>query len=344
VQLQAIDIFCGAGGASQGLKGAGFRVIAGVENDPRAATTYRQNHPETHLVEDDIRRVRPTHVMKQVGLSSGELTLLKSCPPCQPFSSLSRRSQLGSLEFLCDTTLSWVRAFRPRAVLIENVPGVINAPGFAGLWSGLRKSGYSPFSRVLRAELYGIPQTRRRWFGVAFRSDTGAMDADSLFAPPPPSRARRQADAARALAALPPASPSSRDPLHRPRLCPPIVNQRIAAIPPGADRFSLPDDLLLSCHLGLGRNATGPYGRIPCEGPGPTITTRCTTPSSGRFIHPHQDRPITLREAATLQTFPRSYRFSGTRNQIERQIGNAVPIRLIQLLGKRLYAHLRRAF
>lgn len=332
----AIDLFCGAGGATQGLRAAGFQVLAGVEVDQAACDSYSLNHADTLLFREDIERIRPEDVIRAVHLESGALDLLKSCPPCQPYSTLSRGLDQSHGDRLVTQTICWIKAAAPKLVLLENVPGIQRSEGLKRLKTGLKRLGYTFQSAILRAEEFGIPQTRRRWFGIGVRNDISAPPPDLLAHP----TATPSAEAAASIADLPKAKADCSDELHRPRRVTSLVERRIKAIPRDGSRFDLPAALQLRCHRNLGRHATGPYGRVPSQGPGPTLTTRCTTVSAGRFIHPHEDRPLTLREAAVLQTFPVTYQFSGSYGEIERQIGNAVPTRLVEIVAERLKTRL----
>ncbi len=263
----------------------------------------------------------------------GSLTLLKACPPCQKFSSLAKDT--GDLETGEDLVLEvfrWVSFFRPKIFTIENVPGLRRATVFTQLLRKTRGLGYRCRDFDVDAVNFGVPQRRRRLFLVGVRGDCGTRPTTEITAPID----SRSQSAASVLAAL---VPDRSDSLCTPRRSSPKVQQRIKAIPQNGNRFDLPKSLQLQCHKRLtNRNATGPYGRISLNGPAPTMTTRCTTPSCGQFVHPTEDRGITLREAAILQSFPLNYRFHGNYGEVERQIGNAVPSRLVSILTRRILA------
>jgi DNA (cytosine-5)-methyltransferase 1 len=331
----AIDLFCGAGGASQGLFEAGIRVVAAADNDRAACSTFRANHQEVVLNEGDLLQLSPSSVRQAVGLARNALTILKTCPPCQPYSKLSQARDTTRGDSLLLANIPWIEEFRPMAVMLENVTGLKRSPAFASFQEWLSQEGYRTTVSELNATQFGVSQSRRRLILIALRSDMDHPLPSTFWrsvAQPPPH-------AADLLAAVP---PIKEDELNRYRVASGIVLDRIRAIPVNGSRFDLPAELRLACHNRLTTHvATTAYSRLPTTGPAPTLTTRCTTPSCGQFIHPWADRGLTLREAAILQGFPRNYRFLGKYGEIERQIGNAVPVQMVRVLAERLLAHLK---
>jgi len=329
----AIDLFCGAGGASQGLREAGVRVVAAVDNDRAACSTFRANHQEVVLSEIDLLQLSPNRVRQAIGLAPRALTILKTCPPCQPYSRLSQARDTTRGDSLLLANIPWIAEFRPAAVLLENVIGVKKSPAFGGLKDWLSQEGYQTTVSELNATQFGVSQSRRRLFLVALRSDLKPLISSFWRSVDEPLT-----HAAELLAAV---TPTEGDELNRHRAASGIVLDRIRAIPVDGSRFDLPPKLRLACHDRLtARVATTAYSRISTTGPAPTLTTRCTTPSCGQFIHPRADRGLTLREAAILQSFPLNYRFLGKYGEIERQIGNAVPVQIVRVLAERLLTHL----
>jgi DNA (cytosine-5)-methyltransferase 1 len=328
---KAIDLFAGAGGATQGLRDAGFDVIAAVEIDKDAAATYRLNHPDARVWESDITKIAATKMRDDLGLEEGELALLKACPPCQGFSSLAegRIAANDARNELVGHTIRFVRAFRPQSVLLENVPGLGRDRRLTELLAALYELGYAAKSYIVNASDFGVPQRRRRLIVVALRGLRSTLpERLTPEDPETPVSVRKAFEDLKK-------SVQIEDALNTARTVSPTVQRRIEAIPIGGNRFDLPEDLRLDCHVKMDkRGATGSYARMKWDEPSSTMTTRCTTPSSGPFIHPSENRPITLREAATLQTFPTNYRFSGTSGSIERQIGNAVPVRMATKIAK----------
>ncbi len=339
--LTAIDLFAGAGGATQGLRDAGYSVVAAVENDRDAAATWRLNHPAT-MVEEDIRHVSPTRLLSETGLRPGQLHLLKACPPCQGYSSLrgSAAPDIERNDLVLDL-LRFVRAFKPRAVLLENVPGLRGDARLEDLTGRVQGLGYQTRHYLVEASSLGVPQRRRRLVVVAIRGTAESTPLPADWAQFLPQAHRRPAMTAGEALKLLETSNTKGDPWHRWRRNSDLVARRIQAIPIGGSRFDLPVDLQLACHQRLSapgrrqsRVATGTYGRIHLNRPAPTMTTRCTTPSCGSFIHPTENRGLSLREAATLQTFPTNYQWSGGYDSVERQIGNAVPVWMAGALGR----------
>ena len=342
-ELTAIDLFAGAGGSTQGLTDAGFRVVGAIEYDEAAASTLSHNHPAVVIATDDIADVSPKKFRDQLGLDRSELTLLTACPPCQGFSSLGLRDNDDERNGLIHEVWRFATEMQPSAILIENVPGLARD----ARWHELRKitteNGYSFGSWTVNATDFGVPQRRRRLIGIAVRSPNLNFPGElqdvlpETFTLTPPHACDVIGRAGNIA--------TTEDPLHRARTPTARVLERIGQVPPGGDHFDLPDDLQLDCHKRLrssGRSASaGPYSRIRLTGPAPTMTTRCTTPSCGRFLHPTEHRGISLREAALLQTFPASYQFCGTHESKERQIGNAVPVRLAHALGLVVHRLLR---
>ena len=327
----AIDLFAGAGGGTVGLKVAGFRVVAAVENDLAACATFAINHPRTRVYASDIRTLDPNQVARQLSLASGRLTLLKACPPCQGWSSLRRGDTDDPSNALIEEVWRWARALRPRAVLVENVPALRLDQRFTLLVRRLRAVGYSAQQMEVDACDWGAPQRRRRLILIAIREAGVRLPSDlgqlrRLRRPPLTS----VADALNLAGEL-----DGPDPLHRSRTYPEAVRLRLEALPARGKHHDLPIQHKLKCHLALDdRSATASYGRLRLDGVAHTITTRSTTPACGSFVHPTQPRGLTLREAALLQTFPPAYRFVGLHDEIGRQIGNALPPRLAAVLGR----------
>jgi DNA (cytosine-5)-methyltransferase 1 len=330
-RLTAVDLFAGAGGTTQGLKDAGYRVLAAIENDRDAAASYVANHPEARLYERDIRRVQAPAFGRRLGVP--QLDLVTACPPCQGFSTLGDTRDDDPRNDLVSSVTRFVGALAPRAVLMENVPGLATDPRFRSLIASLQRN-YVVTHHIAHAEHFGVPQRRRRVIVLAISKELHAGLPESLAEALPADFDASRQTAGPALERAKHLD-STTDPLHRSRRSSPVVLARIRASRQGGGRADLPPSLQLACHAKLGnRAATTIYGRIDPSEPAPTMTTRCTTPSCGRFIHPYEDRGLTLREAALLQTFPLDYKFVGSYGSIERQIGNAVPVRLGHALGE----------
>ena len=335
----AIDLFAGAGGSTAGLRAAGFDVLAAVENDRWAAESYRLNHEDVLLYEEDIRTVDPGEMRSALRIAPADLWLTVACPPCQGWSTLGSGDAEDPRNGLVDSLLPFIREFLPRAFLIENVPGLARDPRLGHLRDGARELGYSTVAHFADATQFGVPQRRRRLIVVGARGVPGRRMPRAL----PGTWIRRSGpqvaeDAFSRLAAV-----EDGDTLSVGRTLRPTTVRRIAAIPVGGNRFDLPPELQLDCHQTVARSASGPYGRIRLHEPAPTMTTRCTTPSCGQFVHPTENRGLTLREAALIQTFPPDYQFAGTYAAKESQIGNAVPVTMAAGLARVALSVLERA-
>ncbi|MGX6447177.1 DNA cytosine methyltransferase [Patulibacter sp. S7RM1-6] len=331
MSLLAVDLFAGAGGATQGLKQAGYDVRAAVENDPFAAETFRQNHSTSVLFERDVQSVSVEEVATTLPPGS-RLDLLKACPPCQGFSTLGKGDKDDVRNDLVLGLERFVVGLRPRTFVFENVPGLATDRRLEVLLDSLRHHGYGVRQLLVDAADFGVPQRRRRLIvlGVAdVAEDALPVRLRELLPSTFDCSRRTVREALRGVGPI----ATTTDRLHRARRPGPVVKRRLEAIPVGGGRFDLPAELRLRCHEGMGRTATSAYGRMHLDQPAPTLTTRCTTPACGRFVHPTEPRGISLREAALLQTFPATYAFAGGHDRVERQIGNAVPVRLAEALG-----------
>ena len=325
---RAIDLFSGAGGLTQGLKEAGFAVIGAVEFDSRAAGTYRANHPSCQLFEGDINALEPSDVLQVLGLRKGELDLLAGCPPCQGFSRMRNHNggRIVRDPLKKDLVLrfaDYVEALLPKTVMMENVPGLEKDWRFTQMKAELRELGYHiSLSEVRDAQHFGVPQRRKRLILVASRvGEMRFQDTPGV-----------QCTVRESISFLRKAG-SSGDPLHdAPEKRAPRVVALIRDIPKdGGSRTDLPRARQLPCHKRL-NGFKDVYGRMSWDKVAPTITGGCFNPSKGRFLHPEEDRSITLREAALLQTFPANYIFPGPINKqaIALMIGNALPPKFIR--------------
>jgi len=322
-RLCAVDLFCGAGGATVGLREAGFEVLGALDMDPLAVETYRKNNLGTDCFHADIRSLEPADLMRQLGLRPGTLDLLAGCPPCQGFSSV--RTLNGSRKVDDDRNglllrfADYVVALQPRSVMLENVVGLQYDWRFREFLAILQRRGmdYKPTYGVLNAADYGVPQRRRRLILVA-----GHHFEIPLAKPTGMKRTVRDA-----IGDMPPVGMSG-DALHDfPEHHGPRVKELIRKIPhDGGSLLQAGKKYQLQCHVRC-NGFKDVYGRLAWDEVAPTITSGCTNPSKGRFIHPEENRALTLREAALIQTFPREYSFSlcGGKQGVARLIGNALP-------------------
>lgn len=341
-KITAIDLFSGAGGLTQGLKNAGFNVIAAIELNPTAAATYKANHHKVKLFNSDIKSVTCESLTNKLGLEKGELDLLAGCPPCQGFSSHTTRNKATSksdkrndlvLEFL-----RFVEGLLPKTIMLENVPALAKDWRATVVREQLASLGYviaDNFAAIEDAADYGVPQRRKRLLLKASR--LGTIDN--------PIKVPERTTVRQTIGSL--AQPGyGEDVLHNlPERRSEKVQQIISKIPKnGGSRTDLPEELWLECHKKSPGSYADVYGRMEWDDVAPTITGGCHNPSKGRFLHPEQDRAITLREAALLQTFPPDYKFPITKNKddVALLIGNALPPKLIEAHAKQYIQHLRR--
>ncbi len=329
----AIDLFCGCGAVTQGLKNH-FKVIAAVDNNPSTSASYIANHPDTLFFDEDITQLDPVTILKAVGNQTIDLMVV--CAPCQPFSSQNQTKKTDESVSLILQTCRFAKTLNPRLIFFENVKGII-APKHSQIIKRLKKDldelGYifwlGPIS--VDAADYGVPQRRQRCIMMVAREQKALPTLPDVTSPE-----SQRISVKDAIGDLPPLSSgeeSERDPLHFARKHKSIALRRFAYIQKnGGSRFDLPDDLILDCHKGY-KGHPDVYGRMAWNDVAPTLTTGCTDVTRGRFLHPRDDRAITLREAARLQTFPDDYRFKGFPKEIARQIGNAVPVEFVRVIA-----------
>lgn len=319
--LTAVDLFCGCGGLTVGLKKAGFRVAGAVDIDPLSVKTYTANHPEVRVLRTDIRELEPSELLEEIGLEVGRLDLLAGCPPCQGFSTIrTMNGRVRVKDPRNDLVLEFqrfVEALRPRAVMMENVPGLADDERFELFQQKMRRLGYLSWHKILNAADYGVPQRRRRLIYLA------GLGVEIPFGRKS-SKIKKVKDA---IGGLPKAGESG-DPVHdMPERRSPKVMELIRRIPKdGGSRTDLPEEFQLDCHKRC-NGFKDVYGRMAWNDVAPTITSGCFNPSKGRFLHPEEDRAITMREAALLQGFPHRYKFPTTDNKsaVALMIGNALP-------------------
>jgi DNA (cytosine-5)-methyltransferase 1 len=333
----AIDLFSGSGGLTLGLKKAGFKVVAGVELDSLSAESYRKNHREVYLWEEDIRGIDLEAVKTTLGIKPGDLHLLAGCPPCQGFSTIRTRKKSVAVKdprnALVGEFIRFVVGLLPKTVMLENVPGLASYDGFTEVVAKLKALGYSCQYGVFDAADYEVPQRRKRLVLVGSRKGPIPLAKAS-------GTIRHVRDAIDSL----PAAGKSGDALHD------VVERRsekVAAIiklvpKDGGNRSNLPTEYQLECHKAC-PGFRDVYGRMAWDEVSPTITSGCTNPSKGRFIHPEQNRAITPREAALLQGFPPKYFFSIRRGKdgAARLIGNAFPPEFARRFAAEIYEVLR---
>lgn len=338
-----VDLFCGIGGLSYGFVKEGFNVLAGYDNDPTCKFAFEDNN-KSKFYTKDITELKGSELDS---LYNGNTKILVGCAPCQPFSSYSfkvKEKDETKLNMLY-TFARLVEEVQPTIVSMENVPQLTNEeknPIFKYFCDKLHSLGYNVNYEVVYCPDYGIPQTRKRL--VLLASKLGEIRLLPKSHNPSDYITVRQT-----IACLPSVNAGEfapNDPLHRARALSPLNMKRIQHTKEGGGWKDWPEELLLECYKKKsGRTYGSVYGRMKWDAPSPTMTTHCTGLGNGRFGHPEQNRAITLREAALLQTFPMEYRFydkieNYNPSIISRQIGNAVPPKLGQVIAKSIKKHL----
>ena len=380
MRYKIIDLFAGAGGLTTGFHLAGFESLCAIDVDAKALATYKHNYPKTQIINQDIRKINPSDLRNWLGLHREELTALIGGPPCQGFSRnipAGYRYLNDYRNQLYQNSLEFVDEFRPLHVLIENVPEILKA--YDGvvreeITQQLESLGYKVVSASLSAANHGVPQTRSRAFFLAslnssphfpvsthfgdIRSDYKTMnsckqltllesDVSSIvtvreaISDLPPLEAGKSYDAE-----IYPTAPQTTYQVIMRSESPKIVNHIARALSPiqmsrarllseGQDARDLPSELAPKKHY------SGAYGRLYWDKPARTITRWVFHPGSGRFLHPTQDRTITIREAARLHSYPDKFHFLGSYNDMASQIGESVPPLLSKVIAESIVqAHL----
>ena len=335
--IKAIDFFCGAGGLTRGLLDAGIEVLAGVDNDQRLQKTYADNNKPSCFINSDINDIDIHKLRETLGIQTEEVTLYAACTPCQPFSTLNRLQGKDDRKILLLAFAQIVKKCPPNFIIVENVPGLNNAYGkeiYEDFLKVLKECGFSEVADFLDAKHFGVPQTRKRFILVASRH------GNSIALPTPQTDANRLKTVRDCIEKYPAIADgeTSQDYLnHVARKLQPHHKRIVEAVPKdGGSRRDVKDtSILLKCHQEKPHVHRDVFGRMSWDKPGPTLTCRCADVYCGRFTHPEQDRGLSLREAAALQTFDDNYEFFGSSiGGISRQIGNAVPVKLAEQLGK----------
>ena len=324
--LTSVDLFSGCGGLTEGLRQAGYKVVSAVELDRKAVVTYKVNHPNVKLHEVDIRNLSPEDLMNEAGLVKGDLFLLAGCPPCQGFSRLRTRNGKNIVEDerndLIFDFLRFVEGMLPKRIMMENVPALEHDQRFVFFKSRLEELGYFVACKVVNASDFGVPQRRKRLIVLA------SYDSKPCF----PKNNKEKITVRDAIGNIDELV-GNQDCLHTlPEKRSENVKKIISMIPKdGGSRHQLPEKYHLKCFKKSG-GFRDVYGRMSWSSVSPTITSGCSNPSKGRFLHPEKNRTITLREAAVLQGFPYNYKFlvDHGKQSIALMIGNALPPPLIK--------------
>ena len=337
-QIVAVDLFCGVGGLTHGLTKAGVTVKLGVDLDPACRYPMETNN-DSRFLEADVANLLPSDVQKAFG--DARITLLAGCAPCQPFSSYAQSAKRDAPHDDWELLRSFsklVLSVRPTLVTMENVPPLIKQPIFKDFVADLHEAGYDIDFKIVDGRDIGLPQRRKRLVLVA-----------SLLGPIVIPDAEKPRKTVRdTIENLPPLSAGSSDPddtLHAAASLSELNLARVRHSKPGGTWRDWPSELVSACHArSTGSTYPSVYGRMEWDTAAPTMTTQCYGFGNGRFGHPEQDRAISLREAAMIQSFPEGYAFvpagaSINFNTLGRMIGNAVPVLLGEFIGEILVEH-----
>ncbi|TFG55587.1 MAG: DNA (cytosine-5-)-methyltransferase [Methanomassiliicoccus sp.] len=338
-EVHAIDLFCGVGGLTCGLRKSGINVIAGIDIDPYSRYPYEKNN-SSRFIEADVRSIRGKDLLKLY--PEGSIRMLAGCAPCQPFSNLSNKVKDRSKSEKWNLLGEFSRLIRetdPHLVTMENVPQLIKAEPFADFIAELKRKGYHVKYSDRYCPDYGLPQTRKRL--VLLASKFGEINDDFHKT----AHEATVKDAIGELEEIEAGGGSEKDPFHRAQKLSEINLRRIRGSKSGGTWRDWDPSLRTICH-GKKKGMTYPsvYGRMSWEAPSPTITTQFYNYGSGRFGHPSQDRALSIREGAILQTFPSDYEFLSpgalfSFKKLGILIGNAVPVRLGELIGDSMIKH-----
>ncbi len=331
MNIEAVDLFCGVGGLTAGLKKSGIKVQAGYDIESACRFGYEYNN-DAVFVHKDVADVTADEINNWY--SKGAIRLLAGCAPCQPFSTYSQGKDITLNEKypLLYHFSRLIEEVRPELVTMENVPDVVKYQVYEDFVKKLEDLGYKVLGTKVDCLQYGIPQTRKRHVLLA------SLISDNVqLIPPTHDKPITVKDVISDLPPLKAGQKDANDPLHVCSSLSELNLKRIRASKQGGTWKDWSEDLIAECHKkSSGKTYGGVYARMSWDKPAPTMTTQCYGYGNGRFGHPVQDRAISLREASIFQTFPKNYRFfedSLSIREIGKMIGNAVPVRLGEVVG-----------
>ncbi len=340
-KLKAIDFFCSGGGMSFGLQQAGIDVIAGIDFDSDCKDTYEANIKGAEYILADVEELNAEDLSKKIDIKKNDDDLiLVGCSPCQYWTIIrTNKSKSQKSKNLLHEFHRFVKYYNPGYVVVENVPGILNKHKESGLnkfVKDLEKQGYAVRYEVVNLNEYGVPETRKRFSLIANR-----VTKDELF-PKANNSCPVVSDflgEKNSFYKIPAGHKDPTDLMHTTAKLSKKNIKRLKLTPKnGGTRQAWADtDLQINAYKKKNSNISfrDTYGRMSWDKPAPTITTKFFSISNGRFAHPNENRAISIREGATLQTFPKTYKFiGGSIATIARMIGNAVPPLFAKQIGK----------
>lgn len=345
MNINTVDLFCGIGGLSYGLKKTGFNITAGIDLDKSCKFAYETNN-NTPFIEADITKISSDEIKKYL---NGNINILVGCAPCQPFSTHSLKiKKKGNLEKddsrwpLLYSFANLIEKVKPDIISMENVPQLRKHRVFTDFITKIRSLGYHVHWEIVNCPDFGIPQNRKRL--VLLGSRFGPIKLIEKT-----HNKNNYVNVKQAIGGLPKIKAGTyckKDILHKSQSLKEINLKRISQSKPGGSWKDWDSSLILECHKKeSGKSFSAVYGRMEWEKPSPTITTKFFNYGTGRFGHPEQDRALSLREGAILQTFPNDYKFFKDNQEfsistIAKHIGNAVPPKLGEVIGLSIKKHL----
>jgi len=343
LNIEAIDLFCGVGGLTNGFEQSGIKVIAGIDNDPTCKYAFEKNN-KAKFIQADIKEFDNKEINKL--FSKNSIRVLAGCAPCQPFSSHTNKNKNKDDDKRWDL-LSYfgkmVEETLPEIVSVENVRGLKKTDVFESFVKLLKKNGYKPKFDVVYAPNFGVPQNRSRLILLASR-------IGKINLPDETHKKNEYITVEKTIGELPSIKSgeiSAIDPLHQSANLTLINQKRIKQSKPKGSWEDWDKNLLPNCYLKeSGKTYKSVYGRMSWDKVSPTITTQFYNYGTGRFGHPVQNRALSLREGALLQTFPKDYDFGNDMSfsTIARHIGNAVPPLLAKHIGFAIIKHVEKIY
>lgn len=345
-----VDLFCGIGGLTHGFVKENFTVDAGVDFDVSCKFAFEENNNST-FYHKDVTTLKPKDLLSYY--AKGKMRILVGCAPCQPFSiynstkTLKKKAKSQEAKWkLLYSFADLIESTQPEIISMENVPLLLKFDGgkvFNDFVKRLKDNGYHISHSIVNAKDYGVPQRRKRLILLGSKLGEISLIDKSITE----KNYVTVKDAIGHLPALTDGLADANDPLHIARKLSPLNKKRIQATKEGGSWSDWDESLWLECHKNdVGKNFRSVYGRMKWNDVAPTMTTYCVGLSNGRFGHPEQDRAISLREAALIQSFPEKYNLIDPEKQfssatIARQIGNAVPVGLGVAIAKSIKKHIK---
>ncbi len=346
MKVNAVDLFCGVGGLTAGLQHAGINVVAGIDIEAKCKFPYEKNN-NAKFINADLKEVQSKYI-KDLYPEDTDVTVLAGCAPCQPFSSYSYRYKGSDVTKnkmdLLDTFSRIVEDIKPDVVSMENVPQLAKEDIFANFIATLKKLNYKVTWNIVYAPAYGVPQKRKRLVLLASKEYNIKL-ISPLFSKENYPTVK---DAIFGLPKIKAGESDAKDKMHHSPKLTKINLERIKQSKPGGTWHDWEDKLILKAYRKKsGESYTSVYGRMKWDEPAPTITTKFYGYGNGRFGHPEQNRAISYREGALLQTFPRTYKFFNDKHPISGKdlgvmIGNAVPVKLGEAIGKSIIKGIKK--